>query len=196
MPYTQKWGISRNAFQSPLHDNGEEDNPATNIIKENNEKEEKVRTIMDPNYKSEGDKIREKMEEDELVADENAPSVQSLETFDSKPQVDNPFHEGFYLTPTKQAAKQIIKKTVPKTIIGNMAKFLGGTAMTTIGTFLGSQKAYAPNPTTFNFEEEFAQEYYAKEREGMTKSEIDEFNKINYLKSLPQSKSKHTLIQG
>ena len=22
MPYTQKWGISRNAFQSPLNDNG------------------------------------------------------------------------------------------------------------------------------------------------------------------------------
>ena len=35
MPYTQNWGISRNAFQSPLHDNGEEDNQATNIIKEN-----------------------------------------------------------------------------------------------------------------------------------------------------------------
>jgi len=37
MPYTQNWGISRNAFQSPLHDNGEGDNPATNIIKANNE---------------------------------------------------------------------------------------------------------------------------------------------------------------
>ena len=36
MPYTQKWGVSRNAFQSPLHDNGEEETPATNIIKENN----------------------------------------------------------------------------------------------------------------------------------------------------------------
>jgi len=38
MSYTQKWGISRNAFQSPLHDNGEEETPSTNIIKENNEK--------------------------------------------------------------------------------------------------------------------------------------------------------------
>ena len=36
MPYTQKWGISRNAFQSPLHNNGEEDNQATNIIRKNN----------------------------------------------------------------------------------------------------------------------------------------------------------------
>jgi len=36
MPYTQNWGVSRNAFQSPLHDNGEEEAPATNIIKENN----------------------------------------------------------------------------------------------------------------------------------------------------------------
>ena len=195
MPYTQNWGISRNAFQSPLHDNGEGDNPATNIIKENNEKEEKARSIMDTNYKSEEDKIREKMKEDGLVADEDAPSAQLLGGVDGKTQFDNPFHEGFYLTPTKQAAKQVIKKTVPKTIAGNIAKFLGGTAMTTIGTFLGSQKAYAPNPKTINFEEEFAQERYAKEREGMTKPEIDKLNKINYLKSLPQSKPRHTFTQ-
>ncbi len=41
MPYTQKWGISRNAFQSPLHNNGEEDNQATNIIEQNNERSNK-----------------------------------------------------------------------------------------------------------------------------------------------------------
>jgi len=36
MPYTQNWGISRNAFQSPLHNNGEENNQATDIVEENN----------------------------------------------------------------------------------------------------------------------------------------------------------------
>ncbi len=38
MPYTQNWGISRNAFQSPLNNNEEDNNSneATDIIDENN----------------------------------------------------------------------------------------------------------------------------------------------------------------
>ena len=63
MPYTQKWGISRNAFQSPLNHvntagssdhthNGKPHPQATNIIAKNNEKANIQDVALLENYDS------------------------------------------------------------------------------------------------------------------------------------------------